>query len=170
MNLIFKEIEKGKPNRFIEKIWQSLDIEWKDLYLYANAYKKQFGRYWDGTDSKQIAPKKHSIRRDEGNRWKVGRLIHFVINPYNKNRFQFAPILPVAAIQSIKINVSVNDFQIGEYMYSVIVDGKGLEYGEVEELAENDGFDTVEEFLTYFEGGFEGKIIHWTKDFTYAND
>ncbi|BDS13016.1 hypothetical protein [Aureispira anguillae] len=168
MNLIFKEKEKGKANCFIEKIWQSLDVEWKDLYLYANAYKNQFGNYWEGTETKNLAPKKHTIRRDGKDRWQEGSLIHFIINPYNENRFQFAPILPVTAIQSIKINVRVDDFPVEGYIYSVIIDGKGLDHDDIEELAENDGFDSLEEFLTYFEGGFEGKIIHWTKGFKYT--
>ncbi|BDS13080.1 hypothetical protein [Aureispira anguillae] len=162
MNLIFKEKEKGKANCFIEKIWQSLDVEWKDLYLYANAYKKQFGNYWEGTETKNLAPKKHTIRRDRKDRWQVGSLIHFIINPYNENRFQFAPILLVTAVQTIKIR-NIFDDQNG-----VSIDGRELSKEEIEELAINDGFDTVEDFWNYFIWkDMEGKIIHWTKDFKY---
>ena len=52
-----------------------------------------------------VKPKKHTIRKDEKDRWKVGNDIHFVINNRTKNRFQFAPITKVKSIQIIKIKL-----------------------------------------------------------------
>lgn len=162
MQLIFTETMNNKPNYFITKIWGSLDqtIVEKHYKSYIDKYKKLFGDYWL---DKVHASKKHSIREDKADRWKVGNKIHFVINPYNKNRFQFAPILPVTALQKILIlTVDIPSIM-------VFIDGRKLDRFEVEELAINDGFESLENFIDYFKRGqdFEGKIIHWTHDFKY---
>lgn len=56
----------------------------------------------------------------------------------------------------------------GEMRYWVKIDGKlfydvaGIEKDKMLQLAQNDGFDTIEEFFEYFNEDFTGKIIHWT--------
>ncbi|WP_156039724.1 hypothetical protein [Aureispira sp. CCB-QB1] len=162
MNLIFTEQINKKPSYFIEKISNSLLLGMDEYLKYLALYENKFGKKWDGALS-AMKPKKHSIREDKADRWKVGMLIHFIINPYNSNRFQFAPTLPVTELQKILIlTVDVPSIM-------VFVDGRKLDRFEVEELAINDGFDNLEDFINYFKGkqDFEGKIIHWTHDFKY---
>jgi len=43
------------------------------------------------------------------------------------------------------------------------VNDKQLNYIEIEQLAINDGFDSLKDFMHWFNVDFEGKIIHWTK-------
>ena len=151
----------GKETNFVGKIWQSLfnkivpesDI---DKFLYsANGYQANIFDFCKG----QHAPKLHTIRTDEKDRWKVGDKIHMVVFNRTKNRFQFAPVLEVKGIQNIKIAY------MDEFMGSpiVIIDNVVQEKKAVKTLALNDGFESVEQFFKWFNEDFTGKIIHWTE-------
>jgi hypothetical protein len=167
MNLSFREKINGKPTYFVEKIWTAFNLG-------IGGYQLDFGvRGWWITDCAlnnaiqrnllaEVGIKIHTIRADPKNRWKVGSLIHFVIRNRTPQRFQFAPVLPVKAIQSVKILwyrgkplvwIDHNCF------YNQLI---GIDNG-ILALANNDGFDTVEDFFTYFNEDFNGKIIHWTE-------
>lgn len=159
MILSFKTQINGKPTYFPEKILLSFpDHIWKT---------EEFGKFLQngfciGLYKLFISPvffhaKKHSIREDRNDRWKVGNKIHFVINNRTKNYFQFAPIAHVQHIQHIRIFYY-------EGLKAVKIDGRLIAEKEVETLAINDGFDTVEDFWEFFKrkGWFFGKLIHWT--------
>lgn len=166
MNLIFTEKINGKPNGFIEKIWHSIQenngLLWIEWANYLRSYKLKFGYNWHSWKLCAHTPKKHSIRIDKSDRWKVGSKIHFIINPYSSQRFQFAPILPVTAIQEIEIKNIFDD------RHAVLIDGRELNKEEIKQLAANDGFDSVDEFWDYFKWeDLKGKVIHWTQDFKY---
>jgi len=83
--------------------------------------------------------------------------------------FRFAPVLPVVSTQ--KVNIEWLPTNVGTTNKPVIwIDNRifydeALGYGHerILTLANNDGFDTVEDFFAYFNTEFEGKIIHWTK-------
>ena len=45
----------------------------------------------------------------------------------------------------------------------VKIDGRKLTEPEVQQLAWNDGFDNLVDFLMWFADGFKGKVIHWTE-------
>jgi hypothetical protein len=177
MNLSFSTQIDGKPTRFIEKIWLSFDlsklngISWIDWDDYFQKYVNKFNSIWEGCDE---SPKIHTIREDKKNRWKVGSNIHFVINNRTKNRFQFAPVVPVVRIQFIKIS-----YIPGSIFPLILILDEGtlknvldpienhFEYiTQISDLAQNDGFDSWQEFLKYFNQDYFGKIIHWT-DFKY---
>ncbi|WMX16543.1 hypothetical protein [Aureispira sp. CCB-E] len=166
MNLIYKEKFNKKDNHFVLKIWASIlamnNHSFCSLYnQYYNGYRLKTGVEW-GDYNKSVKPKIHTIRADKKDRWKVGTKIHFVINPYDTKRFQFAPILKVTAIQTIQIRNIFNDAN------GVSIDGRELSKEEIQELAFNDGFDTVKDFWDYFKWkDFEGKIIHWTQGSNY---
>ena len=106
-----------------------------------------------------IAPKLHTIRSDPKNRWKAGNKIHFVINNRTKDRFQFAPVLECKSVQNIRIRHSLIPYPPGVFV------GDNLMYRlapeEIEDLARNDGFNSVEDFFKWFDKDFDGKIIHW---------
>lgn len=105
-----------------------------------------------------VHPKKHTIRADNGNRWKEGSLIHPVINNRTPQRFQFAPTIKCKGVQKIEI---LHGLKRENHAF-VKVDDKVLHQSEIEILAINDGFDSVEQFFQWFNTDFTGKIIHWT--------
>lgn len=49
----------------------------------------------------------------------------------------------------------------GPYL-AIIVDGNPLPLDEMKAIAKNDGFDSLADFLTWFNKDFTGRIIHWT--------
>lgn len=166
MTLSFKTSIDGQPTYFVEKIWAGLVINEDILPI---GYSRRENWIDECVDTLNIGVKIHTIRADKKNRWRVGMPIHFVVNNRTPARFQFAPTIPVKAIQEIYIRWS------GAVVY-VSIDGKPFYSSLTNEpemlnhrmlfLAKNDGFDSIEAFLQYFNSDFKGKIIHWT-DFTY---
>lgn len=169
MTLSFSTKINGKPNYFVEKIWESFFSEHLGVttaisnICNALRYKDQFGEYWDGY-KEEHNPKLHTIREDKSNRWGAGCDIHMVINNRTKDRFQFAPVIKCKLVQTIVIKHNSGK-------PSVYVDGKDIYewdceiengYPALKKLAINDGFDSVEDFFAYFNKDFTGKIIHWT--------
>ena len=145
----------GRSTFFVEKIWQSFpDEKTADI----------FSGYLDGMemvdydfscDAISLRAKKHTIRKDERNRWKVGMDIHFFINVRTKKMFKFAPIVKVKLIQKISIKPNAETFRVK-------IDDHFLSDDEIEKLSINDGFNSVEEFFSYFNEDFTGRLIHWT--------
>lgn len=173
MTLSFSTQLAGKPTYFVHKIWIGLDRK-KDLLGDKNALWSAHHKYFvrcvdDGLchpDWNTDSPKIHTIRADTKTRWRVGMPIHFVINNRSPKRFQFAPILPVKAIQEFEIEwfdgSPIVVIENGHF-YNPIV---GIDNG-MAQLAKNDGFDTIDGFFAYFSSNFKGKIIHWT-DYIYS--
>ena len=176
MQLSFSTHINNQPSYFIPKIWLSL---WKELRFKSdvlkmlNAFHDKFGisaLQIPKEKLKELKPKKHTIREDKSNRWKVGNKIHFIINPRTKQRFQFAPIVDVVSIQYIRIEWLGEGF----YPYITIWDDEHetklnptnhFDYvSQLEDLSINDGFESFQDFLNYFDKDFEGKIIHWTNE------
>ena len=155
MTLGFSTTINNKPTYFVEKIWTSLGYDIQTAKIRDMIFDCPI---WFNPEP--MKPKKHTIRKDEKDRWKVGNDIHFVINNRTKNRFQFAPITKVKSIQKIEIVIrGVKN----ERPINVYIDGKIIGLGNgLEELAINDGFDSLDEFYDYFKDGFVGKLIHWT--------
>lgn len=164
MTLGFKtKWANGEPTYFVEKIWAGFSL---DDYLWFNEngcwsteyYKDNFSVNYDWFKVfMKATPKLHTIREDKPNRWKAGNKIHFVINNRTKNRFQFAPVIPVFSTQKIQIQPT----RKGDYVW-IYVDGRLLNYDESEKLAINDGFESLKQFCLWFNKPFTGKIIHWT--------
>lgn len=118
-------------------------------------------------DKIESGKKIHTLREDTSNRWKMGMIIQFWMhNPRNKskNPHQFKEG-QCQSIQSISIT------RKSDYLNDtiVIVDGNKLTLEETQQLAWNDGFNNLAEFLMWFKDGFNGKIIHWT-DFKYLSN
>ena len=161
MILPFSTQLNGKPTYFPEKIIKSLDVSDVEKATLNDSLAeiicpKDFEFILGSTNPFfEHHPKLHTIRKDEKDRWNPGILIDFFINTRKKNMFRFAPKIPVVSIQHIGIlhyrdNPEVN------------IDGKYLFPNEIEQLAINDGFESVDEFFQYFNEDFHGKIIHWT--------
>ncbi|MBP4139971.1 hypothetical protein [Flavobacterium geliluteum] len=166
MILGFSTKIKDKPTYFVEKIDRGLIQEGLPL-LSIDKDKSSYA--YDIGKLEECFPKIHTIREDKNDRWKKGNKIDFFINVRQKNMFRFAPVLPVVSTQKVMI-VWYDLF--GKLMVRVFIDGKSFATvkfadkliitGNILELAQNDGFDTVAEFFEYFNEDFKGKIIHWT--------
>lgn len=167
MILAFSTQLNGKPTYFVEKIYKSIEdkqVSGNDKKIILNAIRSgQFNVF------KKTKPKLHTIREDKNNRFKPGVMIDFFINTRTKDMFRFAPKIPVVSTQKIEIRW-YNTF--GTPVVRVFIDNKSyacvkfdretIITGKMLELAENDGFDTIEDFFAYFNKDFTGKIIHWT--------
>lgn len=167
MTLSFSTQLAGKPPHFVEKIWTAFNLGEGESQLEFNERQEWLKKciYSFNLDPLLLAEvgiKIHTIRADPKNRWRVGMPIHFVVNNRTPQRFQFAPILPVKAIQQIKIRWCQNHERMNVY-----IDGVSLESSEIKTLSKNDGFEHIRDFGEYFNSDFDGKIIHWT-DFVYS--
>jgi len=176
MILGFSTQLNGKPTLFVEKILkyflenETLNIENISEFIY-NAGEKLNYMYADdilNVIDNQVKPKLHTIREDEKDRWAINNKIDFFINCRRKDMFRFAPVLPVVSIQSFEIKYHENTFMIyiddklfffGNRDFTV---NEFENYSGMMKLVSNDGFDTIEDFCTYFIEDFKGKIIHWT--------
>lgn len=168
MILPFSSQINGKPTYFVEKILKSFDgkdcTEDDELMLKEAIYLELLSPFkYD-----EVKPKLHTIREDKNDRWKPGVMIDFFINARQPNMFRFAPRIPVVSVQKIKIvhflaeaHIYIDDSFYGEIFFNgnKEIDGYAV---NIEELAINDGFDDVEDFIAYFNKDFTGKIIHWT--------
>lgn len=167
MNLGFMtKWENGEPTYFVEKIFEGLTVN-------KLIPEEDFDLWYDDIENYGIDlnfkshPKIHTIREDKKDRWKVGNKIHFVINNRQPNRFQFAPVIECTSVQEIEITSDTKvDLLKGLYKHNlplVYIDGKLIQKASiVEELAINDGFNSIIDFFNYFPDGFKGKLIHWT--------
>lgn len=176
MNLSFTQTINGKPNYFIEKIWSGLDpMITPDYYCFNEDYVNKFVNHWDGawtnTTETNFPPKLHTIREYRRTKtgelspkqWKAGDKIHMCINPRQKNYFQFAPVVKCVSVQTIEIKHELykdGDFAVN--FRKTFVDGIELYQPDLQNIAINDGFDSIEDFYLYFDKNFTGVIIHWT--------
>ncbi|WP_164126090.1 hypothetical protein [Sphingobacterium luzhongxinii] len=118
-----------------------------------------------------VGSKIHTIREDSKDRWDEGKKIHFVVGNRTKNYKQ------IKLGECIRIQYVFMTFYRGLLEVSVGDDhycDKYLTQLEILQLAKNDGFIGVGDFMEWFvplikaseKGCFSGKIIHWT-DFKY---
>lgn len=175
MILPFSTKINGKETNFVSKIWESL-IPMFSEYPKGIPLFKYPKEYRDCVDKGLLSwykqkPKRHTIREDKKNRWKVGTKIDFFINARQKNMFRFAPVLPVVSTQKIEIKYSGGEINTVNIVIDDLcfVANYSKEYNQSRQreermlqLAQNDGFSTIEDFLAYFNKDYTGKIIHWT--------
>jgi hypothetical protein len=162
MILGFSTQLNGKSTYFVERIHQSLKSSYfKDSIGFSPIHvPKDF----DFVMYPLLEPKHHTIREDKTDRWKEGTKIDFFINCRQPTMFRFAPVLPVVSTQNIHITytiakkamVFIDD--VCFYMQDLSAEGNH----KMLHLAQNDGFDTIEDFFKYFSENFKGKVIHWT--------
>lgn len=182
MILPFSTQLNGKPTYFPEKILSGMlkEFENKSNPEFKNTpeFIYDYGEFV-GYHSVDVAleiidkskPKLHTIREDKKNRWQVGYLIDFYINTRKVNMFQFAPRVNVQSIQDIEIvwsggSINVISIYIDDECfvanYNPEYNSSTQRQNRMELLAQNDGFDSVEDFMNYFNTDFKGKLIHWT--------
>lgn len=110
----------------------------------------------------------HTIREDKHSRWKKGTLIHMVVKSRTPDQQQFTTC-QCTGVQDIEIKYTDNRGAV-----EIHIDGrhlgtwhrfmpmKSVSPEKIIQLAVNDGFEGVKEFLNWFQRDFKGKIIHWT--------
>jgi hypothetical protein len=163
MILAFTKKINNKPTYFVEAIHQALRLPFfKDSVPFSSEHcNKDF----DFVMYPLIRPKLHTIREDKKERWKAGMMIDYFINVRQPNMFRFAPRVPVVSIQDVYMSYKGND------VIQISVDDKELfGFNERIEFAQNDGFDTWEDFFNYFypqiivtpDNFLKMKLIHWT--------
>ena len=161
MILTFSQKIKDKPTFFVEKILNCMhyDLKYgKELNDFLKYKRLGYNKSQELINKiVSVKPKRHTIRRDSKKRWKLGNLIHFYIDTRSPLQYLFAPVIDCISTQKIeiiynrgKIRVYINERQLP------------LSPSKVEELAINDGFDSVDDFFEWFNEDFTGKIIHWT--------
>ena len=120
------------------------------------SFKTKIGNIPTNFEEKILFGQKiHTIREDAKNRWRVGQIIHFATGVRTKQYNCFKTGV-CTGIQTIKIK---ND---GFILESIHIDGKRLRTLGLMALMDNDGFDCLQSFKSWFNKDFEGKIIHWT--------
>lgn len=112
-------------------------------------------------------PKIHTIREDLKERWKVGMTIQFSTGVRTKFYAKFFDGT-VKAVQQLYMRLDAEN----GLLIAVVGDGSELRWlstDRIKELAQNDGFDTEEEFYGWFvpvvlkKGGvYTCRLIHWT--------
>ena len=114
--------------------------------------------------------KVHTIRADINQRWKPGRKIQFATGARTKyyecfKEGECVSIQEFEVKQMIMVSSQCAYRKSDDRIYSVLVDGNMLTIDKVEVLAKNDGFDSIDEFFSWFTQdpeGFVGRLIHWT--------
>jgi uncharacterized protein YpbB len=164
MTLAFSEQLNGKPTYFVKKIILGLvknnmiDIIEASLWDLAHCESSFKGVF----KYIKVHPKIHTIRHDAHNKWKAGKLIHFVINNRTPERYQFAPVIKCISVQYIRIKYWYNNKDEKFNAPSVYINGLELSAESLQTLAINDGFNSTADFFDYFDTDFIGTLIHLT--------
>ena len=164
MILPFSTKLDGKETNFVSKIWTGLLKNnlavYEDIEAFENAYL--FKTFNDLEIDITASPKIHTLRDDENDRWKRGIMIDFFINVRTKSMFRFAPKVQVISTQ--KINIIYKNKLPVVFIDRIQFYNTNIKYDipRMLLLAQNDGFDTIEDFFNYFNKDYTGKIIHWT--------
>lgn len=122
----------------------------------------------------------HTMRSDPHNRWKAGRKIEMVyrgagykiLDHFNKGIPELEVCKRVQEVSIVWYRYHLKPLTIlnnkgGSAEVPVVkIDGREISGHEVEILARNDGFNSVEDFFRWFNKDWSGKIIHFT-DFRY---
>lgn len=117
--------------------------------------------------------KKHTIREDKNNLWRVGMKIHMATGVRTKNLHKFREETCLG-LQTIEIKWKEPDEllrSLNEPYWTwgrsvrVLIDGVIVTGVDeiIDSLALNDGFKDRDDFFKWFCNDFTGKIIHWTE-------
>lgn len=122
---------------------------------------------WDFNAPEKILSgiKKHTIRLDKNQRWKEGMKIHLAQGARTKQYKQFgeAEVLKVERLnidmskypysQSSKLVKPDMCYPFKNRYIQMTIEGTYIDIDRMEQLAKDDGFDNLDQMLTYF--GFE---------------
>lgn len=176
MILKFSKNINSRPTNFVEKIWKCfkeyVSRELHQKFSEKLSYEEQTKLYKiDGEIYDKVLPKLHTIREDPADKWKESEEITFVIKDGRESEPEiFAPNAFVVSTQKIAIEWLPGKSENDIPKQVVWIDDKiffdayfNFGRAQMRWLANNDGFEDIDEFFDYFNGDFTGKIIHWTE-------
>jgi len=154
----------GKPTYFIAALWRAVlhGITMNaDQFIQISVTLSDQDKRLINT----IAPKIHTLRKDEENIWHAGMIIEAVTNAGTPQERPILPEVPCISTQKLQI-CHYSKEMYGNRAPDIQVDDIRMTPQAVEQMALNDGFECVEDFFAYFNKDWKGKIIHLT-DFRY---
>lgn len=83
----------------------------------------------------------------------VGTMMNHIVYPYHNKERRCVLSNFCTSTQNISIDPDAR---------AIFVDGKKQSKSDMERLAKNDGFETMDDFWTFFNEPYQGMIIHWT--------
>lgn len=109
----------------------------------------------------------HTMRIDYNNRWRPGTIIHFATGVRTKYYKQFKEGKCIS-YQWVTLFPNDRRAMISNGGGKSLLDQYSMSDYQIQQLAINDGFDTVDDFWDWFskDGDRVYKLIHWT-DFRY---
>jgi hypothetical protein len=112
------------------------------------------------TLDRSMFPKVHSIRK--GSRWKPGMLIHLAYGQRTK-QYECFQLATVKTVQAVRIYTDIKEVWVAKRGIdnSYFIHFEKLSLKDVETLALNDGFDSVDLFWKWFNVDVDGQIISW---------
>jgi hypothetical protein len=153
----------GKETDFDLKIMASImrcsvEVDLKEFCIKGMSMTQE-----DGIKAMALRPKKHSMRIDAKKRWRPGMKIHafyWTGKPYHSDHWKFAPLFNCSSIQT----VNIQRYDAKDYFspMEISIDGKAISWKKMKELALNDGFNNLQDFMSYFKDSCELTLIHWT--------
>lgn len=160
MTLGFKQkFPWGEPTNFREKILAGVGRKEVTVSTSLHTSIPQFHTGYEITES-SFKPKIHTFRSDPTNRWKAGRKIEMVyrgagykiLDHFNKG------------IPELEKCVSVQSIVITNHpsWLDIVIDDKPMKEDVINQIVQNDGFDSFDSFCKWFKKDFSGKIIHFT--------
>lgn len=156
MILSFKTELNGSPTLFREKILVHLGED------AISAYYKRRAELYNEVEPAGLAcwdkPKKLTIRDDPHNRWSAGRKIHFATGARTKQYECFAE----GECKEVARLFIWRDKEVLGTRFSI--NGLELKNAEFEQLAKDDGFDNVYDFINFHLGKNDSvtkKIIYF---------
>lgn len=154
--------KKGQPTFFVEKLWNSLHRQQKNIFTnYYSIIEQNPGNekaaelFWDSIimNYDNIGNKHHTIRK--GHRWKAGDLFSPRVwsgKPYKSPMIKIAPDVMITKVYYVNI-----------FDYNLFVNGNLFDF---KTLANNDGLKQ-EDLEQWFGQNFEGQIICWNEAINY---
>jgi hypothetical protein len=114
---------------------------------------------------KVLAGKKiHILKEDRKNTWRAGDTVHFAYGVRSGKPQRWGGKQVITSVQTVSFKYPENG-----NTPEIFIDGRRLGVMEMLLLAANDGFETLNDFLAYYNTSLTWKLIHWTK-FTYDGD
>lgn len=115
----------------------------------------------------EIGSKIHTVRDNE--RFSNGTIMHMATGVRTKQYKCFKETICTGREKIVIIPQGWIKEQVISKIPKIIIEGRQLANYEVLNFIENDGFDTVESFVDWFDKPFNGFLIHWTQ-YRYINN
>lgn len=108
--------------------------------------------------------KKHTMRDDRPKRWRTGMKIHHHVGRYKRHRMFHEGVC--TGVQMVVLVLTKKGFFVS-------IDRVRMKVAQIDSLARNDGFETVEDMINWFfpiskktktrtRTMWAGRLIHWT--------